>query len=309
MANLVWFQTATCAGDTLSFLNADQPDVFQIITGLGVNLAFHPTLMQKTGKEAMDVLDPYVKGKEKLDVLVVEGAVQTGPNNTGMYCIVGDRPAKDIVLDLAKVADITVSIGTCASYGGVSAADPNPTEATGLQFHRDKKGGFLGADYKSKAGLPVINVPGCPSHPDWASETLAAVLLGMTKYIELDEYQRPKVFYEGLSHWGCTYNEYFEYKVGRKIFGENGCARINLGCKGPVTHADCNRRLWNRQSSKTRAGSPCLSCTEPNFPDENAGYFFTTKEKLPLSLGEKMVYGVAAAGLLKLACPDRLKVK
>lgn len=313
MADLIWFQTATCAGDSISFLNADQPDVFQIISKLGVNIVFHPTLDPKTGSEAMAVLDPYVRGEKKLDVLVVEGAVQRGPNNTGMYCIVGGKSARDTTLGLAEASDYTVAVGTCASFGGIVGANPNPTDATGLQFSKDEKGGLLGADYKSKAGLPVINVPGCPAHPDWASKTLAAVLLGKAKYIDLDEYHRPIVFYGGLSHWGCKNNEYYEYKVERETFGEKGCAFLSLGCKGPLTHSDCNIRLWNRQSSKSRVGSPCIGCTEPNFPDEHSGSFFTTPTTMGipdrLPLGVSRAAYIAYSGAAKAAIPDRLKVK
>ncbi len=307
MVDLIWYQTATCAGDSVSFLNADQPSVFQIITELGVNIVFHPTIDPKTGREAMEILDPYVRGEKELGVLVVEGAVQRGPDGTGMYCIVGGKPARDTVLDLAKVAGYTVAIGTCASFGGVSAANPNPTDATGLQFYRDKKGGLLGAYYKSKAGLPVINIPGCPAHPDWASKTLGAVLLGKAEYIELDEYHRPKVFYGSLSHWGCKNNEYYEFGQKCEKFGDNGCLFKELGCKGPLTYSDCNMRLWNRQSSKTRSGSPCIGCTDPNFPDIHSGSFFRTKERFPTPVGASKLWHAAAAGFGRLSCPARLK--
>jgi len=47
-----------------------------------------------------------------------------------------------------------------------------------------------------------------------------------------------------------------------------------------MTHSPCNRILWNRQSSKTRAGMPCLGCTEPEFPffDLNKGTVFKTQK-------------------------------
>lgn len=311
MADVVWVQAATCAGNSVSILNADQPDIIQMVTELGANIASHGTLDPKTGREFMQGLDLYLNGQRKLDVLAVEGAIPRGPDGTGMYCIVGGRPVKDIVKDLAKVAAYTVAVGTCAAFGGVVAANPNPTDATGLQFHKDKIGGFLGKDYVSKAGLPVINTPGCPAHPDWSSKTLAAVLLGKAKYIELDAYNRPKLFYGELVHWACPHNEFFEYKVSREDFGCKGCLFLHLGCKGPLTHADCNTRLWNRQSSKTRVGSPCLGCTEPNFPDEHSGHYFTTPEtlgvptKLPLDVSRGAY--LALSGAAKAAAPARLK--
>lgn len=141
----------------------------------------------------------------------MEGSVALGPNGTGNYSTVGDRPFKDILKELAEVAQITVAIGTCAAFGGIPAAPPNPTDATGLQFHKWEKGGFLGADYRAKSGLPVINIAGCPTHPDWILHTLAAVLQGKGDWIELDEYQRPREFFGVATHEGCSRNEYFDF--------------------------------------------------------------------------------------------------
>jgi len=307
MANLIWLQGATDNGCTISFLNADQPDVPQIIAKLGVNVVFHPTVNPTSGPEAVKVFDRFTGDGEALDVLVVEGAVQDGPDGTGAYCLIGDRPLKEIVLDLAAVAGYTVALGTCACYGGVAAAEPNPTDATGLQFHKTQKGGVLGADYRSKAGLPVINIPGCPAHPDWLSKTLGAVLLGMADAIELDRYQRPRLFYETVSHWGCPNNEYFEYGLDKSAFGQRGCLYRWLGCKGPDTHSDCNTRLWNRQSSKQRVGSPCLGCTEPDFPDASSGWFFRTRTRLPVPEGANTVFHIIGKGFDKLACPAWIK--
>lgn len=307
MANLIWLQGATDNGCSISFLNADQPDVAQIITELNVNVLFHPTINPTSGPEAVKVFDQVTGNGQALDVLVVEGAVQRGPNGSGAYCLIGDRPLKDIVEQLAAVAQYTVALGTCAAFGGIAAAEPNPTDATGLQFHQTKKGGILGAGYKSQAGLPVINVPGCPAHPDWLSKTLGMVLLGMGDLIELDEYQRPKLFYGTVSHWGCSHNEYFEYGFGRAAFGEKGCLYRYLGCKGPDTHSDCNQRLWNRQSSKQRVGSPCLGCTEPDFPDAGSGWFFRTRSALPVPKGANPVFHVIGKGFDTLACPAWIK--
>lgn len=313
MANLIWLQGATDNGCTVSFLNSQQPDVAQIINKFGVNIAFHPTINPISGKEAIEALKPYSDGKESLDVLILEGAVSQGPNGSGEYCLVGDRPLKDMLLELSGVASYTVAVGTCACFGGMAAADPNPTDATGLQFHRAEKGGFLGKEYKSKAGLPVVNISGCPAHSDWIAQTLATVLLGKVASLDLDEYHRPLIFYSGLTHHGCPRNEYFEYKQGAEIFTEEGCLFDELGCKGPLTHSDCNSRLWNRQSSKTRAGSPCMGCTEPEFPESSTPFFGTPKTRLgipkKIPLGVSRARYIAWAGTAKLACPSRLKPK
>jgi hydrogenase small subunit len=315
MPSLIWLQGATDNGCSISFLNADQPDVVQIVEKFDVQVIFHPTINPTSGPEAVKAMEPYERGDEPLDVLVVEGAVQKGPNGTGAYCLIGERPLKDMVVELADKASYTVAVGTCATFGGVAAADPNPTDATGLQFHKDQSGGLLGTDYRSGAGLPVVNLSGCPAHPDWVTKTLGAVLLGMGDLIELDEYQRPKVFYEPLSHHGCPRNEYFEHRVAARKFADKGCLFTDLGCKGPLTPADCNSRLWNRQSSKTRVGSPCLGCTEPSFPDEGSGQFFHTKKilgflpaRFPIGIsGVRGIFHVVGTGFDKMAAPERLK--
>lgn len=306
MLNLVWLQGSGDTGCSISFLNAHQPDVATLMTKFNVNLVFHPTLSSLSGPEVMELFDEYSNGEKPVDVLVVEGAIPLGPNGTGEYCVVGHRPIKDLVKAFAAKAQYVVAIGTCASFGGISAADPNPTEATGLQFYRNQKGGLLGADFKSAAGAPVVNIPGCPAHPDWVTETLSAVILGMGSVLELDEFQRPKSFFDTLAHWGCPKNEYYEFAVPAEDFGKNGCLVKDLGCKGIYTHADCNRRRWNGQSSKTTVGSPCLGCTEPNFPDASKGYFFRT-DGWPAPLGANQFFRIPALGLLKMATPKRLK--
>jgi hydrogenase small subunit len=307
MPSLIWLQGATDNGCTISFLNADEPDVPQILSMFDIEVVFHPTINPLSGPRALEAMAPYASGEQPLDVLVVEGAVQEGPEGTGAFCLIGDRPLKELVLELAQNAYYTVALGTCACFGGVAAADPNPTNATGLQFHHDKAGGVLGSTYRSKSGLPVINVPGCPAHPDWLSKTLGAVLLGMDDLIELDVYNRPKLFYQPVSHWGCPRNEFFEYGFGSPYFGTSGCLYRFLGCKGPDTHADCNQRLWNRQSSKQRVGSPCLGCTEPFFPDAGAGHFFKTEKRLPVPKGAKRWAHIAGKGLDSIACPLWIK--
>lgn len=310
MANLVWLQGATDNGCTISFLNTQQPDVVQVLTKLGARIAFHPTINPASGPGALRALEPFTRGAEPLDVLILEGAVQRGPQGSGEYCLIGDRPFKDLLAELAGVASYMVAVGTCATYGGVASAAPNPTEATGLQFHKKEKGGFLGAGYRSRAGLPVINLPGCPAHSDHIIHTLVAVLLGKTAALSLDEYQRPLNFYEALSHHSCPNNEYFEYKKSAENFTDKGCLFENLGCRGTTTHSDCNIRLWNRQSSKTRAGSPCMGCTEPEFPDDEFPLYQTPKRagiplRVPLGVPKGRYRAMAVAA--KLACPARLK--
>jgi hydrogenase small subunit len=177
-----------------------------------------------------------------------------------------ERPMMDWIKELSAVAGFVVAIGDCATWGGIPAVPPNPSESTGVQFHKDKKGGFLGANYTSKGGLPVINIPGCPAHPDWISQILVAIATGRVGDVLLDEFHRPKTFFTDFVQTGCPNAISFAEKVDGGFGKRGGCLFYEVGCRGPMTRASCNRILWNRQSSKTRANHPCLGCTEPGFP-------------------------------------------
>jgi NiFe hydrogenase small subunit HydA len=214
------------------------------------------------------------------------------------------------VKDLSNIADFVVAIGDCATWGGIPAAAPNPSESVGLQFLKKARGGSLGTGFKGKAGLPVINIPGCPAHPDWVTQILVAVSTGRAGDLTLDEYQRPKTFFQSFTQTGCTRNIHFAYKVSTTEFGQrNGCLFYDLGCRGPMTHSPCNRILWNRQSSKTRSGMPCLGCTEPEFPffDLAPGTVFKTQtvmgipKEMPPGI-DRMAY-VKYSGAAKTVAP------
>ncbi|MEM9874055.1 MAG: hydrogenase, partial [Myxococcota bacterium] len=106
----------------------------------------------------------------------------------------------------------------------------------------------------------------------------------------------------------------FAYKVSATAFGQrNGCLFYDLGCRGPFTRSPCNRILWNRQSSKTRAGMPCIGCTEPEFPhhDLMPGTVFATPTTLglpnevPTGMDKRSYLTVVAAG--KAAAPQWAK--
>ncbi len=280
MATLLWLQGGACSGNTMSFFNAEEPSICDLVTDFGIEILWHPSLGIELGDNLKKMLNDLVSGALALDVFVFEGTVVTGPNNSGRFNMFAGRPMKDWVHDLAAVAQFTVAIGDCATWGRIPATDPNPTQSVGLQFLKRQKGGFLGANYTSKAGLPVINVPGCPCHPDWVTQVLVAVATGRAGDLALDEVQRPQIFFATFTQTGCTRNMHFAYKVSATQFAQrNGCLFYDLGCRGPMTHSPCNRILWNRQSSKTRAGMPCIGCTEPEFPhhDLKVGTVFKTQ--------------------------------
>lgn len=283
MANLLWLHGGACNGNTQSFLNADEPTAIDLVTDFGINLLYHHSLSMEFGNRLHHLLDQILKDEIALDILVVEGTIIRGPNGTGRYDMLFDRPKKDWIWEFAHKAQYVVAVGDCACWGGIPATKPNPSESIGLQFLKEERGGYLGADFRSKAGLPVINIPGCPAHPDWVTQILVAVATGRLEDIQLDELQRPVTFFKTFTQTGCTRVQYFEWKEAVEEFGQGvrkGCLFYEQGCRGPMTHSPCNRILWNRQSSKTRAGMPCIGCTEPQFPffDLAPGTVFKTQK-------------------------------
>ena len=301
MANLLWLQGGACSGNTMSFLNAEEPSACDLVTDFGINILWQPSLGMEMGNDVQKILKNCVSGETKLDIFVFEGSVINAPNGTGEWNRFAGRPMKEWVRELCDAADIVVALGDCATWGGIPATAPNPTQSEGLQFLKRANGGFLGADFVAKSGLPVINIPGCPAHPDWVTQILVAVATGNAGSLTLDEFQRPKTFFQSFTQTGCTRNMHFAYKVSTTEFGQRkGCLFYDLGCRGPMTHSPCNRILWNRVSSKTRAGMPCLGCTEPEFPFFDLAPGTVFKTQTVMGVPKDLPTGVDKKGYIKL---------
>lgn len=312
MKSLLYLHGLGCGADTLSLLNAEEPELLAALGMLKIGVAWHPSLSLEQGDDVLRICADFVDGKRALDFLLIEGAVPTAPDGTGrIYEFLG-KPFVQWVKDLAGVAEYTVTVGTCAATGGMPASGANPTGATGLQFTRDKIGGILGESYRSRAGLPVVNVPGCPAHPDWVVQTLALLAQNKLEAAHLDYANRPAHFFNSLAHQGCTRNEFYEFKASAEAFGQMGCLFEKLGCRGTRCESDCNLRLWmGRTGSCTRAGYPCIACSSQTFPEPNTHYFQTeTIADIPIFLPRDVpkAWYIGMVGLAKMATPERLKV-
>jgi len=310
--NVLWLQSGGCGGCTMSLLCAESPHMVDVLEGAGINLLWHPSLSEASGSEVITLLDRLVEGTERLDVLCVEGSLLRGPAGTGRFHMLAgtDRPLIHWAKALAARADHTLAIGTCAAFGGVTAGGPNPTDACGLQYDGVHRGGLLGEAYRSAAGLPVINVAGCPTHPNWVLETLMLLALGDLDASSLDGYGRPRFYADHLVHHGCPRNEFYEYKASAHKASDLGCLMENLGCLGTQAHADCNTRTWNGEGSCTRGGYACINCTAPEF--EEPGHPFSETPNIagiPIGLPTDMpkAWFVALASLSKAATPERLR--
>jgi len=281
--NVIWLQGQGCTGCTVSLTGATHPSLADLLTGYlpqaaNVNLVFHPTIMLPHGKEAVDVLRSATKGELDPFVLVLEGAIpdeELAKKTGGFWCMVGEENGKPITLNewIDKLSPRTaafVAIGTCACYGGIPHGTPNPTNAKGA-FE------YLGKNWKSKLGLPVICVPGCPAQGEHIAEVLAHLVLtarGLLPVPELDEYNRPKFIFGKTVHENCPRAGFLSQGEFSERFGEPYCMGL-LGCKGPITHCDVPRRGFvEGVGGCPTIGSICIGCTEPEFPDPPFSPFF-----------------------------------
>lgn len=277
----------------------------------GLRFLWHPALSQETGGEVRRILDDAETGRVPLDILCVEGSILTGPKGTGRFQMLSGtgRSMLDWVESLAPRAAHVVAVGTCATYGGVTSAGGNPAGAIGVQYDGRNPGGVLPQSFRSRSGLPVINVAGCPTHPDWVTETLMLIAAGEMHADALDALQRPLFYAEHLVHHACPKNEFYEYKASAEKPGQMGCMMEHLGCVGTQAVGDCNIRGWNGGSSCTRAGYACINCTAPEFEEPNHPFSETPKfAGIPVGLPSDMpkAWFMALASLSKAATPKRL---
>jgi len=269
---LIWLQGITCNGNAHSFLNLENLDSllksFEILS--------HPLL------PCTHSLPKIVECTLTTDILIFEGTYDPHMKR-------GDVLISNLLSHYVESATIVIALGSCACFGGLFKASA-PQRNSGLIFNESDKNGPLN-NYRNK----VINISGCPVHPEWLAYVLRMFLYN--KEVELDSFHRPKELYSNLAHHGCTRNEYFEWKVDSDNFGEKeGCLYYKQGCRAPMTHASCNKILWNEVSSKTRVGTPCFGCTEPDFPRNN---LFVTKTNM--SIPEDVPLGIPKRSYLTMA--------
>ncbi|MDO6460931.1 HupU protein [Granulosicoccaceae sp. 1_MG-2023] len=310
--NVLWLQSGGCGGCSMSLLNAQSPDLISLFEQSGINLLWHPSLSEQSADEVSTLLQAILDGDIALHALCLEGSVMRGPAGTGRFHIMAGtgKPMMHWLRELADVADYTLAIGSCAAFGGITAAGDNPGEACGLQFNGAVAGGLLDEHWLSRQGLPVINVAGCPTHPDWVTETLISLAMQEFDQTSLDNLNRPRFYTDNLVHHGCPRNEYYEYKASAVVPSDLGCMMENMGCLGTQAQADCNIRPWNGSGSCLKGGYACINCTAPGF--EEPGHPFTETPKvagIPVGLPTDMpkAWFVALASLAKAATPARLR--
>lgn len=259
-APLVWIQAQSCSGCSVSLLNSEHPGPAELLTRY-ISLKFHSTLSTATGYTATDTLAASLESDDF--ILAVEGSI---PYDMPKACVLGHDTVADLVARGAQKARAVVAVGACATFGGIPAAESNPTGAISVPEFMQRK----------HIPTPVIRIPGCPSHPDWVVGTLVHVLaFGLP---ELDTLGRPKAFFSKLVHEQCPRFRDYEREHFAKTFNEDGCL-FKLGCVGTNTHADCTVRFWNsRTNSCIIAGSPCVGCASEDFARYKAFPFYRKRE-------------------------------
>ncbi len=302
---VIWIQGSGDNGCSVSVLNAIPPTIqdlllTDVVPGAHLSMRFHPTIMASQGVLAEKALtDTETLGGY---VMVMEGGIPT--KDDGIYSTMFETasgqpiPLKDTVERVARGAIAAIAIGTCAASGGISRTPPNVGGVKGL------------SEVLKDAGIntPVINVPGCPPHPDWFVLTVADLLAtGDPKSIPVDKDLRPLKFYGKLIHDQCPRRGAFNAGQFAKNFGDPECM-YELGCKGPVTHADCNDRLWNNKTKWcVEAGTTCIGCAELAFPifknsvGDLAALHLPTDISQPLDKVAIGIAGVTAVGAIALA--------
>ena len=255
---------------------------------------------QDTGQPFIEWFWKGIRGEIDPFVLVVEGSI---PNEAikdeGYWCGFGNNPmtgqpmtTSEWLDRLAPRATAVIAVGTCATYGGIHAMSGNPTGAMGVPD-------YLGWDWKSKAGLPIVCVPGCPIHPDNLSETITYLLYqvaGQAPMIPLDEALRPRWLFGATVHEGCDRAGYYEQGDFATEYGSEKCI-VKLGCWGPVVKCNVPKRGWiNGIGGCPNVGGICIGCTMPGFPDK----FMPFMDEPPgakLSSKGSAIYGMAVKRL------------
>jgi quinone-reactive Ni/Fe-hydrogenase small subunit len=256
---VIWIELSDCAGNSEALLRSDGPQIDEIILDI-ISLEFHETLQAASGHQAekqMEEAMEHFKGKY---LLFVEGAIPMGMN--GQYGTIGAHAETfhDHLLRVAKDAAAVVAVGSCATFGGIPAAAPNPTDAVGVM--------------DVVKGKPLINIPACPANPsNMVGVILHYVLTGSVP--ELDSLLRPKFAFGYRIHDNCERRAHFDAGEYVEEWGDEGAKNnfclYKVGCKGPMTFNNCSIVRYNEGVNwPIGVGRGCIGCSEPDFWDKYA---------------------------------------
>jgi len=275
--SVIWLSFQECTGCTESLTRSHNPTVESLILN-AISLDYHHTLQAAAGSAAEAAREQAMQQFFGQYLLIVDGSVSTRDN--GVYSTIAGVTNLQMLEQAAKGAAAIIAVGTCAAFGGLPHARPNPTGAVAVRDIITNK--------------PVINVSGCPPIPVVITGVLAHYLT-FGSLPELDAHNRPLSFYGDSIHDRCYRRPFYDQGKFAKTFDDegarNGWCLYELGCKGPTTHNACATSKWNDGTSfPIQSGHPCLGCSEPDFWD--AGSFYSA---LPAATAD--VTTVAAAAI------------
>ena len=236
---VIWLHFAECTGCSEAFLRATDPGVADILLDV-LNVTYHETIQVACGEKAEHNRDQTVADYAGEFICVVEGAIHTA--NNGAYGMIGGRTMLDIAQTVIPQAKHTIALGTCAAYGGLPAAAPNPTGAKGV---------------KDAIGVSTINITGCPPHPMNLVATITSYLLN-NQMPALRSDGRPYFCHGDTIHSGCP--------------TPHGCME-GYNCKGPRTYNNCHQQAYNEESWCIQVEHQCIGCSEPGFWDAHAPFY------------------------------------
>lgn len=258
---IIWQELQSCTGNSEALLRNSNPSVDTLILEL-LSIEYAEVLMAAAGYQAEEVLEQAIQRYKGQYIAVFEGSVPLGLE--GRYLTIGPHGTTgvEIVKKIAKNALAVINAGTCAAYGGIPMAAPNPTSALGVQD-------FL---RKERIRVPVINLPGCPVNSvNIVGTILEYVLFG--RIPQLDAYNRPLWAYGQRIHDKCERRGHFD--AGEFVEGwsdlkglKEGYCLYKVGCKGPFTFNNCGVVRFNQGTSwPIQVGRGCIGCSEPGFWD------------------------------------------
>jgi hydrogenase small subunit len=257
--SVIWLSFQECTGCTESLTRSFSPTIEDLIFDM-ISLDYHETLMAASGIAAEEARLAAMKENKGKYVVVVDGSVST--LDGGVYSTNAGRTNLEVLKETAADALAVMSVGTCAAFGGIPHANPNPTGAVPVtDIITDK---------------PVINVSGCPPIPEAIAGTVAYIVT-FGKLPDLDDKNRPKSFFGDSIHDRCYRRPFYDRGLFAKSFDDEGARKgwclYEVGCKGPVTHNACATVKWNGGVSfPIQSGHGCLGCSEPNFWDKGSFY-------------------------------------
>src|SRR5215468_8804312 len=304
--DILWLTAGLgCDGDTIAMTGATQPSIEDLVLGalpwIPKVRFYNPFLAYENGDDFVRPFRQAAEGAaERPFILVVEGSIPDEHNKTeGYWASFGTdsltgQPITtcDWIDRLAVHAWAIIATGTCATYGGIHAVEGNPTGCMGLPD-------YLSWEWKSRAGIPIVCVPGCPVQPDNMMETVLYLLYmasGRAPMIPLDESLRPKWLFGSTVHEGCDRGGYYEQAEFAETYGSPLCI-VKLGCWGPVVQCNVGKRGWMAGiGGCPNVGGICIGCTMPGFPDK----FMPFMDEPPgamLSTAAIVMYGRAVRAL------------